>query len=380
MQNVTATDKILGRATAEAGNVEEITCTAAGRALLDDESAEAQRSTLDVDQAGTDNSTDVTLSASATTGGMSLDDQEISHRAASNSQTGYATAAHIAAIELTRDITKYVDSPCIVTGGEISAGSNAGTFKVGALTALLRTTDSSIGELAYVTLAEQDNQAITAANTTYFVALNYNGGSPTISVSETDPYAADKRNIRNGKVYKDGSDNVHFYSGGFKFQDAIKKFHIRARVLRSFELNGGSGIAYSGTNNFTIAEGIAYGGINDYTMAAFNSAATQFTPVYSDGGAGYTYGAKRNTIDYNHYDDGDGTLGDTGVAKYSAHWVYRHVGDNDVYVRYGEANYSLADAESASEPAKPSLLTDFGLLLGKIIHLKQEEVLRQFRW
>lgn len=46
MQNVSATDKILGRSTAGAGDVEEITCTSAGRALLDDADAAAQRTTL----------------------------------------------------------------------------------------------------------------------------------------------------------------------------------------------------------------------------------------------------------------------------------------------------------------------------------------------
>ena len=46
MQNVSATDKLLGRSTAGAGDVEEIACTAAGRALLDDATAAAQRTTL----------------------------------------------------------------------------------------------------------------------------------------------------------------------------------------------------------------------------------------------------------------------------------------------------------------------------------------------
>jgi hypothetical protein len=46
IQNVSATDKVLGRATAGAGDVEEITCTAAGRALIDDADAAAQRATL----------------------------------------------------------------------------------------------------------------------------------------------------------------------------------------------------------------------------------------------------------------------------------------------------------------------------------------------
>ena len=46
MQDVSATDKLLGRSTAGAGDVEEIACTAAGRALLDDANAAAQLTTL----------------------------------------------------------------------------------------------------------------------------------------------------------------------------------------------------------------------------------------------------------------------------------------------------------------------------------------------
>lgn len=46
MQNISATDRLLGRSTAGSGDVEEITCTAAGRAILDDADATAQRTTL----------------------------------------------------------------------------------------------------------------------------------------------------------------------------------------------------------------------------------------------------------------------------------------------------------------------------------------------
>ena len=50
MQNVSATDRLLGRSTAGAGDVEEIVCTAAGRALIDDANAATQRATLGLDQ------------------------------------------------------------------------------------------------------------------------------------------------------------------------------------------------------------------------------------------------------------------------------------------------------------------------------------------
>ena len=46
IQNISTTDRLLGRSTAGAGVVQEIVCTAAGRALLDDADAAAQRATL----------------------------------------------------------------------------------------------------------------------------------------------------------------------------------------------------------------------------------------------------------------------------------------------------------------------------------------------
>ena len=46
MQNVSTTDRLLGRSTAGSGDVQEIVCTAAGRALLDDTAASDQRTTL----------------------------------------------------------------------------------------------------------------------------------------------------------------------------------------------------------------------------------------------------------------------------------------------------------------------------------------------
>lgn len=46
IQNVSAADILLGRSTAGPGSIEEVVCTAAGRALIDDASSGAQRATL----------------------------------------------------------------------------------------------------------------------------------------------------------------------------------------------------------------------------------------------------------------------------------------------------------------------------------------------
>jgi hypothetical protein len=72
IQNVSATDKLLGRSTAGAGSVEEITCTAAGRALLDDADASAQRTTLGLGTLATQSGT-----FSGTSSGTNTGDQTI---------------------------------------------------------------------------------------------------------------------------------------------------------------------------------------------------------------------------------------------------------------------------------------------------------------
>jgi hypothetical protein len=58
IQNVSATDKLLGRSSVGAGDIEEIACTAAGRAILDDVDAAAQRTTLGLGTAAQSASTD----------------------------------------------------------------------------------------------------------------------------------------------------------------------------------------------------------------------------------------------------------------------------------------------------------------------------------
>ena len=70
IQNVSATDKLLGRSSVGAGDIEEITCTQAGRALLDDANAAAQRATLGLGSLATLNSVGATeLDATTVTPG-----------------------------------------------------------------------------------------------------------------------------------------------------------------------------------------------------------------------------------------------------------------------------------------------------------------------
>jgi len=95
MQNVSATDKLLGRETAGEGVVEEIACTAAGRALLDDADASAQRSTLGLGTIATQAANSVTITGGSVTG--------ITDLAIADGGTGAGTAQ--AAIDALSDVS-----------------------------------------------------------------------------------------------------------------------------------------------------------------------------------------------------------------------------------------------------------------------------------
>lgn len=69
---VSATDRILGRSSAGAGPAEEITCTAAGRALLDDADAAAQLATLGAAPTASPTFTGVVTFAAGSASGPSL--------------------------------------------------------------------------------------------------------------------------------------------------------------------------------------------------------------------------------------------------------------------------------------------------------------------
>jgi len=315
----------------------------------------------------TDGSDDI-QSATTVVKGVATATQIIALEAATAAQ--HTRAHSITGTSDHNDVTDKYDtplSPMILTGGAVSEGVNAGTFEVSALTALVRATNATTGALTKITLAKQENQAITAANTTYFVSLNYNGGSASLTLLASSPYVADKRSIPIGMVMKDSSDNVHFISAGYDFADGVQKLHTRIKTVHGIELANGSTIAYSGTNNFTMEAGTVYAGINTYALLSYDSASTQFIPVYSDGGAGFTEGAASNVIDFANYDGGAGSLVAVGNNKFSVFWVYRHVDDGHVYVRYGEDSYAFAEAEDSEEPTKPTHLTDFGVLIGRII-------------
>lgn len=73
IQNISGTDKLLGRSSSGAGDIEEIACTAAGRALLDDADSAAQRTTLGLGALATSSNVNTPLTDPVITGTIQED-------------------------------------------------------------------------------------------------------------------------------------------------------------------------------------------------------------------------------------------------------------------------------------------------------------------
>lgn len=112
LQDVSATDRLLGRSTAGSGDVEEIICTAQGRALLDDADAAAQRATLGLGTLATQSGT-FSGTFSGTSSGTNTGDQTIT---LTGDVTGSGTGSFAATIASGAVVEAKIGTGAVTTG------------------------------------------------------------------------------------------------------------------------------------------------------------------------------------------------------------------------------------------------------------------------
>jgi hypothetical protein len=132
IQNISATNKVLGRSSAGAGAVEEITLTAAGRALIDDADAAAQRTTLGIGTLGTQDSTAVAITGGTITNSTI---SGITDLAIADGGTGASTAAAARTnlgLVIGTDVQSFNASLTSIAG--LTTGANQAIYTTGANT------------------------------------------------------------------------------------------------------------------------------------------------------------------------------------------------------------------------------------------------------
>ena len=246
--------------------------------------------------------------------------------------------------------------------------ASATTIDVAAGEGWLRSTDSHTGELFSVSWAASAGITI-PINTVRYVGVEYNGGSPQISVRSSENWNR-RSDFPLGTVVNQGDTQVHVLNGAQWASDfgarLFERFFETLPLSRAERLGG---LIPSGSGRYLLmSSGELYDGFTEYDIASFDSTGSdRFDVYYRDGGGGWTGVASQSQWDNAYWDDGTGTLNTLTNNRFGNHWIYLEA-DGDIVLLYGRGDYVslvLAEAESPPNPI-PDRVSIHGRLLGRV--------------
>ena len=255
----------------------------------------------------------------------------------------------------------------LISGGGLTAGT--AVVDVAAGTGMIKVTDSSVGEIHFFDWDAANDVALTD-NALNYVYVNYNTGTEVVTVAATA--TLEDINLHTqipiGLAWRSG-DHVEVLNDGVSIADHEGDYWHRL-AHRDTERMSGAEVAESGTRYLTVSAGSYYkitAHIN--TDAVDTTGAGRFQPVYRDGGGDWTFGAEAQQFSNILHDDGDGTPGNVGVAKYATYYVYQCL-EGDIYIQYGQGgSNTLIVAQNEAIPTPPNYLLKWASLRAKIIIL-----------
>jgi len=256
------------------------------------------------------------------------------------------------------------------TGGAITDNED-GSITVAAGTGYIHSEDIEDYSTLYAfDWAENDSVELTN-NSANYIYIDYNDGTPQILATDDRDTIRITDQFILGRVYREDTTLNILESTGFKISNYLRKEHERLIAVRKFERASGSVISEIGTRNIAITAGVWYLGHNKTAVGAKDTSdADKFTYWYILNGA-WTAVTDQTQIDNQQYNDvstpDSEVLADLSNNKYGVNWVYLDY-EGNLHVVYGQDDYTLTAANSATTPASlPDKLDAFGAIVGKII-------------
>lgn len=280
----------------------------------------------------------------------------------------FATATH----DTVQKMQNVYHSAGWVSGGEITDNLD-GTIAVAAGTGFLRATDSNLVALLPADWSANASVSLTN-NSDNFVYIDYNGGAPIVGVTTSRPSDRNTK-ILLANVFRSGTNLDINVTERATIADHAGLMIAFNKAVMPYARESGCSISATGTRNFALTSGVFWNGLTRFSTNAFDSSvASTFTYVYRNGVGGFTEVAAQTQINNTQYDDGDGTLGTLTNNRFGVHWVFQTT-DNEVFVLYGQGDYTLTQAQDSEVPADiPPRIASHGFLVGRIIIEKSAAV------
>jgi len=264
IQNVSATDKLLGRVTAGAGDIEEITCTSAGRALLDDADASAQRTTLGLGTIATQNANAVSITGGGISGTTSAVFEGGRFFLVDNTTT-FQLGVNVALNSLTDDRALTIDvndasRTLTMTGNATISGTNTGDQNL--FSTLAVSGQSNV-------VADSTSDTLTFANGSG-VTITTDASTDTVTFAVNSTLDANARiGVEKAGTLIGTRRNINFIEGS-NITLTIADDPTNEEVDITIATSGASGVTGSGTTN-EITYWTGTGSIGSLTTATYPS-------------------------------------------------------------------------------------------------------------
>ena len=268
-----------------------------------------------------------------------------------------------------QDFLNQAWSSGVISGFAMTEGASY-AVDVAAGTATIASDDDENARIIYPFNFAGASSAAIADGTTRHIAIEYNGGTPQIVLSETSNLSRYDA-FPLGWVTREGT-TLHITNAP---QHVVGIPHRIGHTLREVwgfrraDRLGGLVIGNTGTRNPTISAGEMYLGLNEFEVSAVDcSAAGTFSRYYRVAGV-WTREDSLQTWPNTLYTDGS-DLQTMTVNRYGNVWWYLDPEDGSLIMLYGTSNAaSQSTAEAEAPPATvPLRVSDGCVLIGRFVY------------
>ena len=271
-----------------------------------------------------------------------------------------------------RDERNAAGSAGWISGGTIS-NATGGTFDVSAGTGWIRDATAATDDIFSIDWAASNSIAI-ADGVIYGVAVNYNAGTPVVTVTDiTTPavFVNLKTTFLLGLIMREGTTytykNFQTRAGDVA---ALTNAFASAAFSKPRANNTGLNISTDASLSLTLAAGTVFVGLNAVAHAGTSTFDEYYT---SDSGTTWTRTASQTLFDETQYNNpASGLVTLSAASKWGVHWVYGNL-DGTMSVVFGQAEYANeASAKASTTPTilPPKLKSQLSWLVGRILFQK----------